>query len=80
MLLAGLTFTVVCATFGITTTGMVIGRSQPVIVWASVRRGWTIPRSLVAWRFAVERCWCGGGGDGVTPMVGCGKEDLTLKS
>ena len=80
MLLVGLTFTVVCATFGITTTRMMIRRSQPMKVWASVRRGRTIPRSLVARRFAVERCWCGGGGDGITPMVGCGKEDLTLKS
>lgn len=76
LLFVDLALIVVYATFGIPTTGMMIGRSEPVEVYARVR-GRTIPRRLVPRRFAVDRCWCGGG-DGITPKVGCGKEDLTL--
>jgi hypothetical protein len=67
MLFVDLALIVVYATFGIPTTGM-----EPVEVYARVR-GRTIPRSLV--------CWCGGGDGitGITPMVGRGKEDLTLR-
>lgn len=75
MLFVDLALIVVYATFGIPTTGM-----EPVEVYARVR-GRTIPRSLVPWRFAVDGCWCGGGDGitGITPMVGRGKEDLTLR-
>jgi hypothetical protein len=79
LLFVDLALIVVYATFGIPTTGMMIGRSEPVEVYARVR-GRTIPRRLVPRRFAVDRCWCGGGDGitGITPKVGCGKEDLTL--